>query len=144
MSVLEATYDYETVQVSSADDLAALLDRVASLPLPTWLELATPRGDVLLVGLGADFSSLRFTEASDSARTYHSSATLESPRDAEFQFGTVPTAMDTGSAVTVFEARAAAMEFQQTGRQPLRVAWKVVERPYVESTEPFAWDEHID
>ncbi|MEV0794108.1 Imm1 family immunity protein [Kribbella sp. NPDC050459] len=127
MSVLEATYDYETLQVNSVDDLSALLDTVASLPLPTWLELATPQGDVLLIGLGADFSSLRFTEARDDGRTYHSSATLDSPQDAEFQFGTVPTAMDTGSALTVTEARAAAAEFLQTARRPERVAWKLVD-----------------
>jgi hypothetical protein len=144
MSVLKATYDYETEQVTSADDLTALLDKVASLPEPTWLELATPDHNLLHIGLGRDFSSLRFIERRDDGEVYHSVATLESPQDAEFQFGTVPTRMDTGSAITVAEARAAAAEFQQTGRRPAGVEWKVVEVPIVDDTEPFSWDEWSD
>lgn len=140
MSILRASYDYETEQVTSADELTALLDKVASLPLPTWLELATPEHDVLLVGLGQDFSSLRFHERRDGGEVYHSVATLGSPQDADFQFGTVPTRMATGSAVTVAEARAAATEFLTTGRRPEGVEWKVVEVPYVEP-EPFSWDD---
>lgn len=144
MSALKATYDHETEQVSSADDLTALLDKVASLTEPTWLELATPGHNLLHVGLGRDFSSLRFIERRDDGEVYHSVATLESPQEAEFQFGTVPTRMDTGSAITVAEARAAAAEFQQTGRRPERVAWKVVEVSTADDGEPFSWGEWTD
>lgn len=113
----------------------------AALPEPTWLELATPDHNLLHIGLGQDFSSLRFIERRDDGEVYHSVATLKSPQDADFQFGTVPTRMDTGSAVTVTEARAAAAEFQRTGRRPAGVEWKVVEVPTVDDSEPFSWDE---
>jgi hypothetical protein len=134
-SVLKCTYDYETVQVTSESELAALLDQVASLARPTWLELATPDHDVLLVGLGREFSSLRFIEGDDDGEVYHSVGTLESPQDSEFDFGTVPTTMDTGSAITVSAARAAAAEFQKTGQRPSEVEWKAVEVPAVEPEE---------
>jgi hypothetical protein len=58
--------------------------------------------------------------------------------DSEFDFGTVPTRMDSGSAVPVPEARAAAAEFLETGDRPTAVAWKAVEVPYVEP-ETFTW-----
>lgn len=141
MSVLDATYDYETEQVTSPDDLVALLDKVASLRLPTWLELATPEGDALHIGLGRDFSSLRFIEGRDDGQVFHSAPTLDSPQEATFQFGTVPTTMDIGSAIAVDEARAAVAEFQRTGRRPEGVEWKLVESPTVVDTEPFSWDE---
>ena len=140
MTVLKATYGYETESVASTDELTALLDKVASLPLPTWLELATPSRDALLIGLGRDFSSMRFIEGHENGDVYHSTATLDSPENAEFQFGTVPTSMDPRSAVAVAAARTAAVEFLQTGRRPEGVEWLVVEVPYV---EPEPWDDNI-
>ncbi|GAB2646696.1 Imm1 family immunity protein [Kribbella swartbergensis] len=143
-TVLKGTYDYETVQVTSETELTALLDHVASLARPTWLELVSPDHDALLIGLGREFSSLRFIEGSDDGDVYHSVGTLESPQESEFDFGTVPTTMDTGSAVSVTEARAAAAEFQRTGQRPSGVEWKVVEVPTMVDTEPFRWDEWSD
>src|SRR5689334_15390627 len=123
MTDLKATYDYETVQVASVEELQELLDKAASLPSPTWLELVTPAHDILQVGLGRDFSSLRFVERRDGGEGYHSVATLETLDAGTFQLGTVPTTMDEGSAISVEEARAAAAEFQRTGQRPTTVGW---------------------
>ncbi|GAA1592533.1 hypothetical protein GCM10009804_56140 [Kribbella hippodromi] len=141
MTDLRATYDYETVQVASADELEILLEKVASLPVPTWLELATPAHDVLQIGLGRDFSSLRFIERRDGGEAYHSTATLETPDDGSFQLGTVPTTMDAASAISIPEARAAAAEFQRTGERPTGVNWTLVQATATDDTDSFSWDE---
>lgn len=138
--VLEGTYDYETVQIGSAAELTTLLEKVASLPRPTWLELAKSSDDVLLIGLGREFSSLRFIEGDDDGEVYHSVGTLASPQDSDFDFGTVPTTMDNGSAIPVPDARAAAIEFQATGQRPTNVAWNAVEVPDVEPDPVEGWD----
>lgn len=138
--ILEGTYDFETVRVGSADELTTLLEKVASLPRPTWLELAKTDGDALLVGLGREFSSLRFIKGDDNGEVYHSDGTLASPQDSDFDFGTVPTTMDTGSAIPVTDALAAAVEFQATGQRPTNVAWNAVEVPDVEPDPVEGWD----
>ncbi|WP_405056922.1 Imm1 family immunity protein [Kribbella sp. NBC_01505] len=129
MTALEASYDFELVHVTSADDLVALLDKVSALKYPTWLELSSPDDAILSIGLGAEFSTLRFYEDGLSGEIYHSSPTLAEPHVATFQMGEQPTHMDDGSAIGVEEARAAAIEFQRTGRRPEVVAWTVVPLP---------------
>jgi len=129
MTALDASYDFETQQVTSAEELMALLDKVSALEYPTWLELSTPDDAGLLIGLGADFSTLRFFEPGLDGEVYHSTPTLADPREANFQMGKQPTRMDANSAISVEEARAAAIELQRTGRRPEIVAWTVVPLP---------------
>ncbi|MDX3002677.1 Imm1 family immunity protein [Kribbella solani] len=141
MTELKATYDYVTIRVASAGELEELLDKVASLPLPTWLELAAPAHDVLHIGLGRNYSALRFIERRDGGEAYHSTATLEAPDDGSFQLGTVPTTMDPDSAISIAEARTAAAEFQRTGQRPTGIGWTPVRPTTSEDAESFSWDE---
>jgi hypothetical protein len=129
MTVLEASYDFETEQVTLADELVALLDKVSALEYPTWLELSTSDDAILSIGLGAEFSSLRFYENRLEGEIYHSTPTLAEPREANFQMGEQPTRMDANSTISVEDARAAAIEFQRTGRRPEVIAWTVVPLP---------------
>jgi len=48
--------------------------------------------------------------------------------------------MDPGSAITAAEARAAAAEFLSTGQRPSGDAWRVVQTPTMDDSEPFSWD----
>lgn len=139
-NILKGTYDFTTVQVRSTEDLAALLDQLSTLPQATWLELAAVDRAALIIGLGRRFSSLRFIVGDSGEGVYHSVGTLDSPLEAEFDLGTVPTRMDSGSAVSVSEARAAASEFLETGQMPTAVTWKMVEVPEVEAEPVDGWD----
>lgn len=129
MTVLTAIYDFEKVELNSADELVALLDKVSALEDPTFLELSTSDDAILSIGLGAEFSTLRFYENRLAGEVYHSSPTLAEPHVATFLMGEQPTHMDDGSAISVEDARAAAIEFQKTGRRPEVVAWTVVPLP---------------
>nr|WP_238357257.1 Imm1 family immunity protein [Kribbella italica] len=134
-------YERETVKVTSGGDLVALLDKVGALARPTWLQLESPAHEVLTIGLGQDFSSLRFSEGLDAGdELYRSVGTLAEPMDAEFDMGSVPTRMDTDSAIPTAEARAAAIEFLSTGQRPNAVAWTVVPMPDGEPDPVDGWD----
>ncbi|MFK4084638.1 Imm1 family immunity protein [Kribbella sp. NPDC020789] len=141
MTTLTAIYDFEKEVVNSEDELVALLDKVSRLKYPTWLELSTSDDAILSVGLGAEFSSLRFYEDRLNGEIYHSTPTLAEPHEANFQMGQQPTRMDAGSAISVEDARAAAVEFQRTGRRPEVVAWTVVPLPEEPAEyQPPSWD----
>jgi hypothetical protein len=143
-NVLKGTYDYSTVEVRSADDLTELLNTVNALPQATWLELAAADRAALLIGLGREYSSLRFIMGNSGEGVYHSVGTLDSPLDGEFDQGTVPTSMDSGSAVSMSEAMAAVSEFFETGRMPAAIQWKMVEVPEADPEPVDGWDAFSD
>jgi hypothetical protein len=87
--------------IGSQAALDELLDRVASLPRPTWVglvsadELAT-----MNIGVGAAFSSLTFYDDVDGSAKYRSAGTLVEPQVATFDYDGVPTTMGKGSAIS--------------------------------------------
>lgn len=124
---LTAYYDDDAGQqrIGSQAELDELLDRVASLPRLTWVELVSADELATMnIGLGATFSSLTFYDDVDGSAKYRSVGTLDEPQEATFDYGGAPTTMGMGSAITVKEARAAASEFFATGRRPAQVAWE--------------------
>ncbi|WP_405058613.1 Imm1 family immunity protein [Kribbella sp. NBC_01505] len=138
--------------VESHGQLDALVDRAAAHGRPIWLELVI-RGEsdapfastVMWIGLGASFSSLVFHEPGNDGERYDSAGTLDHPQDAEFDYGTVPTSMSSGSAIEVEPAREAAREFLATGRRPTCVSWRVFEIPINGEPEPIeGWDAFAD
>lgn len=142
-NVLKGTYEDSTVEVRSAEDLTALLATVNALPQATWLELTAADRAALLIGLGREYSSLRFIVGNSGEGVYHSVGTLDSPLEGEFDQGTVPTTMDRGSAVLLSEALAAASEFFETGRVPTTLEWKMVEVPEVDPEPVDGWDAFV-
>jgi hypothetical protein len=65
---------------------------------------------------------------------------MDSPQQAEFEYGSVPTIMQPGSAIGLAQARAAALEFLASGQKPTCVAWMLIDPPHVEPG-PFSWDD---
>jgi hypothetical protein len=120
-------HDDETIErIETRDALAALLDKMAARP--TWVELVSADDKhTLNVGVGREFSSLTYYDMSGDGAKYRSAGTVDAPQDAEFYYGGTPTAMGTGSAISVDQACAAAAEFLITGRRPEVVAWEVAQ-----------------
>ncbi|GAA3598581.1 Imm1 family immunity protein [Kribbella ginsengisoli] len=144
-NTLMGYYERETVRVTSEGELNILLDAVVALPHPTWLQLESPSHEVLMIGLGQDFSSLRFIEGLNAGdEMYHSVGTLADPAEAEFDMGSVPTKMDVGSAIPAAHARAAAAEFLRTSQRPASVAWTVVPMPEGEPDPVEGWGAFAD
>lgn len=114
-------------RIETQDALSALLDKMATRP--TWVELVSAdEKQTLNVGVGCSFSSLTYYDMSGDGAKYRSAGTIDdAPQDAEFYYGGTPTAMGTGSAITVEQARAAAAEFLTTGQRPEAVTWTVAE-----------------
>jgi hypothetical protein len=134
--------------VEAREQLEALMDKASTHGRPIWLELVI-RGEsdppyaaiVMWVGLGAPFSSLVFHEPGKDGERYDSAGTLASPQNAEFDYGTVPTAMATDSAIALEAAREAAIEFWATGQRPGSVSWTRYEPQTNEAPEPVeGWD----
>jgi hypothetical protein len=124
---LTAYYDDDAGQqrIGSQAELDELLDRVARLPRPTWVELVSADELATMnIGLGAAFSSLTLYDDVDGSAKYRSAGTLDEPQEATFDYGGVPTTMGKASAITLREARAAAAEFLATGRRPEQVTWE--------------------
>lgn len=113
--------------VECADRDPRCSERLATRP--TWVELVSAdEKQTLNIGVGRAFSALTYYDMSGDGAKYRSAGTIDdAPQDAEFYYGGTPTAMGTGSAVTVEQARAAAFEFLTTGQRPEAVAWTVAD-----------------
>ncbi len=122
---LTAHYGDAKAQVASLAELVDLIARVEALPRPTWLELVSPGEELIMhIGLGRpEFSTITFYDWRDGGGTFHSAATLDTPDDADFDYGGVPTAMEDGGGITVEQARATAGEFLRTGQRPDTIQW---------------------
>ena len=116
--------DDTIVRIETQAALTALLDKMATRP--TWVELVSPdEKQTLNIGVGREFSSLTYYDMTGDGAKYRSAGTLDSPQEAEFYYGGTPTAMGTGSAISVDQAGTAAAEFLTTGRRPEVVVWEV-------------------
>ncbi|GAA3144456.1 hypothetical protein JOF29_005733 [Kribbella aluminosa] len=124
---LTAYYDDDAGQqrIGSHAAFDELLDRVASMPRSTWVELVSADElTTMKIGLGAAFSSLTLHHDVEGSAKSCSDGSLDEPQEATFNHGGVPTTMGKGSAITVKVARAAASQFFATRRRPELVAWE--------------------
>ncbi|MFF1821142.1 Imm1 family immunity protein [Kribbella sp. NPDC058245] len=146
---VSAGYFREGRKIATANEMTALLDELQAAGVPVWVELSTRIDDaeagpygatVLDVALGNGFGSLTFHEPGADGLRYDSVGTLSDPQDADLDFGGTPQPIETGSAITVQEARTAALEFVATRRRPESVTWKLFDPPPVE-LEPFTLDD---
>lgn len=81
---------------------------------------------------------------STGSQPHHSAAgTLDTPREAGFDYGGTPTSMQPGSTIEVEQARAAVAEFLRTSNRPESVTWPLSSQAH-KDPEPFNdadWEE---
>ena len=148
----ELVASYNNTPIKTQDELEALLDEVAAQTPPSWLELVLApvkespfENTVLNIGLGRTFSSMSFYNwgSDGDGSRYDTAGTLDTPREADFDYGGTPTSMQPGSAIEVEQARAAVAEFLRTGKRPEAVTWTLFDQAHKEP-EPFNdadWEE---
>lgn len=121
---VDVQYPVGSWRVRTCVELDALLDAIAEVCAACWVELVGAGGTrVLGVALGrAGVSSLRFTDRTTGERVSCLGAGMPVSEEV-FDDRGLPARLDTESAVTDRQARAAVRDFFETGGRPSCLRW---------------------
>lgn len=114
--------------VSSPEELDTLLDKLAreAAAKPFMVELISPQGDSMSVGLGSKKSVLSWVPAGGNPPYYASKGNPGAGGTVVFFYRGSWSEFPGWSAVPVAAARAAMRQFLQTGGRPSTVEWEEV------------------
>jgi immunity protein Imm1 of predicted polymorphic toxin system len=117
-----------TAWVSSVAELDALLDKLAreAAAKPFMVDLVSPSGDSLSIGLGSKKSVLSWIPSGGNPPYYASKGNPEADGAVVFFYRGSWSEFPGWSAISIAAARAAMRTFFQTGARPTTVEWEEV------------------
>ena len=121
-------WDRKGADVSTVQELDRLLDELTmeGSDAPFMVDLLSPSGDSLSVGLGRGKSVLSGYRPTGILPYYASTGTIDVAGTIWFDYRGSPSEFPMWSAIPIIDARAAIGEFFQTGQRPKTVEWQEV------------------